>query len=226
MIRILPCRNRNHLPAIQRSIRQNTVWIRILGELHSQVHIEKVNLIAHPDRPVIPNLRNDILRRKIDDTRRNRNSHVKHRPQHPRAMLLNLLPTDIPPTHENSNGGKNPHKRLHRMAVNPISALLVPDNDERSSVADQAQQQDDVPIEAVEQDPFVADDGGELEGHEDAGGEDGGKVDEHAVAVGAAAEVVPVAGDKGEVALEVAVVVEVAQAREGEAEHAACEDYP
>ena len=46
-------------------------------------------------------------------------------------MLVDLLSADVPPSHDDSNGGNDAHERLDAMTGGPIPALFM-SNDDKS----------------------------------------------------------------------------------------------
>ncbi|KFY93715.1 hypothetical protein V500_03564 [Pseudogymnoascus sp. VKM F-4518 (FW-2643)] len=99
-------------------------------------------------------------------------------------------------------------------------------NYDSADVTEGDEEEDKVSVDAVEENGFVADDGEELEDHEDAGGDDGDEVEGYPDAVYAVSVPEPFAGDGAgfEGGGGVAADVEVGDAREREAEHGAAED--
>lgn len=106
------------------------------------------------------------------------------------------------------------------------SAKGAAGNHGSADVADCDEEEDQVAVDAMEEDGFVADDGEELEDHEDAGRDDGGEVEGDADVVDAVLVPEPFAGDGAgfEGGGGVAADVDIGEAGEGEAEHGTAKD--
>ena len=150
-------------------------------------------------------------------------TNVEPRPQHPGPVLLELEALDVdvgqaqgPDEHDCHNAGCDLHIEC--------SAEGIFCDDERARCPDETQKQNKVAVEAVEQDDLVADGGHELEAGEEAGGQDGAKVDDDAGPFDGVFFVV-VAVELGvTLAAKYAVVADVLEPRQGEAEHGTGKD--
>jgi hypothetical protein len=81
-------------------------------------------------------------------------------------VLVDLLSPNFPPSHENTYSRYDTHERLDRVTGGSIPALLVSNDDKGCCVTSQTQKQDDVTVDAVKHEEFVAEDWRKLEHHE------------------------------------------------------------
>ena len=143
------------------------------------------------------------------------------RAQHPSPMLIDLQMPDIPirqpePDLDDNGQQSDPSLRLDR------AAERAPRDHQRPRISCRHQQNNNIAAEPVEQDDFIPDSGHELQDHEQGGGQDAAEMQQEAGLVVPVALPVAFAGrGGGDVD---AVVVEVLEAGEGEAEQGAGED--
>lgn len=150
-------------------------------------------------------------------------------PQHPCAMLVDLQTLDVDVC-QHQTYRRQQHQRANEASSAVVPAKSVCRDHESAGLASGDEEEDDVPRDTVVDDSFIPDDGDELEDGEEAGGEDGGEVEDDAdvlLAVG----FVPVAftggcaGAGGGAGIaKHAVEVGVLETSEGEAEEGAAED--
>lgn len=152
-------------------------------------------------------------------------THVRPRPHHPGAVLVNLQLLDVEPgdevrrrcgQHHDADDGPRRH----------VAAKGMRGDDDGSRARDRREQDDEVAVDAVQGHRLMAEGGDELQHDEAARGQDAEEVDLHAELVGVAQVVVALAGGGGVARLRVrgaedGVVAEVLQARGAEAEDVA-----
>lgn len=160
-----------------------------------------------------------------DQTERDDGAQVEHRSQHPSAMLVDLEALDVVVCKAHA-GSCNDHEQADCRLGFECPAGGSSADHEGTSVANQDEEDDNIAVDAVEDEQFVSDDGDELPDHEEAGWQDGTEVKADADSIDAGMVPVPLAGKStvGEAAWGGACDVEVGETRQSEAHHCPCED--
>lgn len=140
-------------------------------------------------------------------------------------MLVDLQPFDVVVCQRHRDRGSNDEVTNGRLSSKGATKSAA-GNYGSANVAEGCEDNDQIAVDTMEEDGFVAYDGEELEDHEDASRDYCGKVESYPNAVDAVLVPEPLAGDSArfEGGGGVAANVEIREAREGEAEHGAAED--
>lgn len=108
-------------------------------------------------------------------------------------MLVDLKALDVVVGQGDADGGHD-DEDAHSGLCGQSTAKGSPGDHECADVADDDEGDDEIAVDAVGHQVFMADDGYELPDHEETGGEDGGEVDGDANAMDTVAVPIPFAG--------------------------------
>ena len=92
-------------------------------------------------------------------------------------MLLDLLSADVDPGEGDGDQAHDDEEADGELDVHCAAKRAAGDH-QGAYVGDREEKDDDVAVDAVEDDQFVADDGDKLEDDEERTGEDGGEVED------------------------------------------------
>lgn len=144
-------------------------------------------------------------------------------PHHPRPMLINLQTFDVDPG-QDIRYRRRDDQNAHERARSHIAAKRMRRNNNGARARHEREQDDGIPVQAMEEDGLVPNHGDKLQHDEHAGRQDGEEVQHHADLEGVLqVEVAFARGGRvaGRVAAEDGAVGEVLEAGEGEGEDVA-----
>lgn len=135
----------------------------------------------------------DDRRDDHDQTERDDSAEIEHHSQHPSAMLVDLEALDVVVCEANAGSCNDYEQADSRLSCECPTKGSSADH-EGTGVGNEDEENDNVAVDAVEDEQFVSDDGNELPDHEEAGWQDGAEVEGDADSMDACVVPVPLAG--------------------------------
>lgn len=132
-------------------------------------------------------------RKDHDQTERDDGAEVEHRSQHPSAMLVDLEALDVVVC-ETDAGSCNDYEHANSRLSFECPTKGSSTDHEGTDIGNGDEEDDNVAVDAVQDEQFVSDDGDKLPDHEEAGWQDGAEVEGDADSIDAGGVPVPRTG--------------------------------
>lgn len=159
----------------------------IAGAVHEN------DLVARPGGIVGIEHCDDERRDDHDQTERDDSAKIEHRSQHPSPMLVDLEALDVIVCEAHADSGDDYEHADSRLSIECPTEGSTADH-EGTSVGNEDEEDDNVAVDAMEDEQLVSDDGNELPDHEEAGRQDGAEMEGDADSIDACVVPVPLAG--------------------------------